>query len=95
MTNDNLDLYATREEASRKEKKVNQEIRGRMKEANENGIRDRCKDIKTGNSMAAFDTLKLLTRQQHKMTKLNENAKVQNTTKEKAIHERWTSNPRF
>ena len=39
---------------------------------------------------AAFDTLKLLTRQQQTKTELIENTKGKHLTEEKAIHKRWT-----
>ena len=63
------------------------EIRRRMKVAKQNWIIYRCKGIdsgtRTGNSKAAFDTLKLLTLRQQTETKLNENTKGNSLAQEK------------
>ena len=65
-----------------------------MKEATENWITDQCKEIdseiRTGNSKAAFDTLKSVTGAQQTKTKLIENTNSKLLAEEKAIHKRWT-----
>ena len=74
MTNDILDLCDRRRSlknrrqegplAIQNNSQVNQAIRRKMKQAKENRITDRCKEIysgiRTGNSRTAFNTLKLL-----------------------------------
>ena len=70
---------------------VNQEIRRKTKWAKENWIKDRCQEIdsgiRTGNSNAALNNLKLLTQQQQTKTKLVENTNCKtNLTEERGVH---------
>ena len=64
------------------------------KQATENWITDRRQEIdsgiRTGHSMAVFDTPKLLTQRQQTKTKLIENTTGKILTEEKAIHKQWT-----
>ena len=104
MSNDNLDLCdRSRSLKNRRQEgpvaiqnysKVNQAIRGKLKQAKENWISDRCQEIDygitTGNSKAAFNTLKLLAQRQQTKTNVFENAKGKLLTYDKALHKRWT-----
>ena len=57
-------------------------------EGKRNWITDRCQEIDSGNSKAAFNTLKLLTQRQQ-TKKLIENMKGK-LTEESDTHKRWT-----
>ena len=64
-----------------------------MNQAEENWTTDRCQEIdsgiSTGNSKAAFNTLKLLTQRQQTKTRLIEITNYKLLTEEKVIHKRW------
>ena len=102
MSNDILDLYDRRRNLKKGRKEgplaiqnysqVNQVIRRKMKQANENWITHRCQEIdcgiRTGNSKAAFNTLKLLTQRQQTKTNSIENTQGKLLTEDRSITKR-------
>ena len=104
VTEDILDLCDTRRElkktkrvspsAAQQYSVVNKDIRKKMKEAKEKWIFDQCDNIEAGmskgNSKAAFDTLKLLTRPQQPRATIIEDKEGTLLTEETATIRRWT-----
>ena len=111
MTSDILDLCGRRRSPKKRRKEgplamqnysqVHQAIRGKLKQAKENWITARRKEIgcgiRTGNSKTVFHTLKLLTQRQQTKKKAIHKQIHKSTTNpqtihksKKAIHKRWT-----
>ena len=84
----------TSEESAREYSEANKVVRKKIEEAKENWISEQCRKIengmKNGNSKAAFDTLKDLTRTQQNKSPIIENNTGEPLTDSAAILERWT-----